>query len=547
MNQNLLIVDDEYDILMWLEDMFKHEFDMEIDVYTAMSASEALKLLNQVKFDVVLTDIKMPRMDGISLFQKIKSNWPRCKTVFLTGYRNFDDMYKNINHKDVRFILKSEEDEVIQQAVREALNEFRQELERETLNQIQKEDIEKAKYWMCREFIDGLLNGETDSRQKIQEGIEKYGIPVDFCRQFLMFLIKTDNNEKSTGFELPTEVEAINRIIKSNIPQDIRRFMYTLEKRQAVLIIQPSAVNEQDWQRLFAVAQGAIEYAQVIFRRNFSESFSAVITAVPISYTEIPVALIKLKQIMIGYLGSEKEIIVHAESLKAGYKEEKEVRIISRVPLLKSYMELHRRQNYFELLSECCKELTGARSRHDAYATEIYYSVSVLILQFINENEFNEKIAFETGIYKLTRVDEHDSWQAAAQYLFEISDAVFRLLGENDNVLSDRALRRIEEYIDMHLDGDLSLTNLADIGGFNASYLSRLFKQNYRMNITDYIYQKRMEYAKSLLSETNQKIQDIGEKAGYHSAQSFTRTFRNYSGLSPAEYRELYRKEVKQS
>ena len=74
-----------------------------------------------------------------------------------------------------------------------------------------------------------------------------------------------------------------------------------------------------------------------------------MITAVPISYTEIPVALIKLKQIMIGYLGSEKEIIVHAESLKAGYKEEKEVRIISRVPLLKSYMELHRRQNYFEL------------------------------------------------------------------------------------------------------------------------------------------------------------------------------------------------------
>ena len=131
MNQNLLIVDDEYDILMWLEDMFKHEFDMEIDVYTAMSASEALKLLNQVKFDVVLTDIKMPRMDGISLFQKIKSNWPRCKTVFLTGYRNFDDMYKIINHKDVRFILKSEEDEVIQQAVREALNEFRQELERD--------------------------------------------------------------------------------------------------------------------------------------------------------------------------------------------------------------------------------------------------------------------------------------------------------------------------------------------------------------------------------------------------------------------------------
>lgn len=229
MNQNLLIVDDEYDILMWLEDMFKHEFDMNIDVYTAISASEALKLLDQVKFDVVLTDIRMPGMDGISLFEKIKSNWPRCKTVFLTGYRNFDDMYKIINHKDVRFILKSEEDEVIQQTVREALDEFRQELERETLNQIQKEDIEKAKYWMCREFIDSLLSGETCSRQKIQDSIDKFDISVDFCEQFLMFLIRIEN--KGSEAEPSTEAEVIDRIIKTNIPQDIRTFVYTLEKR----------------------------------------------------------------------------------------------------------------------------------------------------------------------------------------------------------------------------------------------------------------------------------------------------------------------------
>ena len=544
MNQNLLIVDDEYDILMWLEDMFKHEFDMNIDVYTAISASEALKLLDQVKFDVVLTDIRMPGMDGISLFEKIKSNWPRCKTVFLTGYRNFDDMYKIINHKDVRFILKSEEDEVIQQTVREALDEFRQELERETLNQIQKEDIEKAKYWMCREFIDSLLSGETCSRQKIQDSIDKFDISVDFCEQFLMFLIRIEN--KGSEAEPSTEAEVIDRIIKTNIPQDIRTFVYTLEKRQALLIIQSSVEEGQDWHRLFNVTQGAIEYAQVIFRRNFGDTFSAVITAVPIRYTEMPVVLVKLKQILIGYLGSEKEIIVHADTLEIGRKEEKEVRIVSKVPLLKSYMELHKRQNYFELLSECCEELTSARSRHDAYATEIYYSVSILILQFINENELNKKIAFEAGTYKLTRVDEHDSWQAAAQYLFEISDAVFRLLGENEFVLSDRALTRIEEYIDEHLDGDLSLTNLADIGGFNASYLSRLFKQSYKVNITDHIYQKRMEYAKKLLAETSYKIQEIGEKAGYHSAQSFTRTFRSYSGLSPAEYRELCRKEVKQ-
>ena len=72
MNQNLLIVDDEYDALAWLEEMFKYEFDREIDVYPASSAVHALELLNRVKFDVVLTDVRMPGMDGITLFQKIK-------------------------------------------------------------------------------------------------------------------------------------------------------------------------------------------------------------------------------------------------------------------------------------------------------------------------------------------------------------------------------------------------------------------------------------------------------------------------------------------
>ena len=74
MNQNLLIVDDEKDILSWLEELFRFEAGMDLDVYTASSATEALNLLSKVRFDVVLTDIRMPGMDGIALFGHIKEN-----------------------------------------------------------------------------------------------------------------------------------------------------------------------------------------------------------------------------------------------------------------------------------------------------------------------------------------------------------------------------------------------------------------------------------------------------------------------------------------
>ena len=232
---------------------------------------------------------------------------------------------------------------------------------------------------------------------------------------------------------------------------------------------------------------------------------------------------------------------MHAETFGAGQKEERRADAIHKVPLLKSYLELQRRMSYFELLAQLCEELEQTTSRHDTHALELYYSISVMLLQYINEGKLNEKIAFSVVLYKLTKVYEHDSWTEAAKYLFEVSVAVFDLLGENEHVLSDRALQRVLDYIAGNLSGDLTLTRLAEVGGFNASYLSRLFKQNTKISISDYVYQKRMELAERLLAQTNRKIQDIGEEAGYPSAQSFARTFRSYAGISPAEYRELHR------
>lgn len=542
MNQNLLIVDDEYDILSWLEELFRYDFDMELGVYTAESAYEALELLNQIKFDVVLTDIRMPGMDGITLFHQIKRNWPRCKVVFLTGYRNFDDLYQIAQNKDVRFLLKTEEDDAIQRAVRESLIELQKELEAEALDTLRNEQLERAKYWFRKEFLDRFLSGEMPSAQKFREDVKKYEIPISFSAKFLAFLIRTEPSDDNAIPNQIETLEGLERILKKNLPGNITLFLYVIDAGQALGLVQAS--DAEEWQRIFAVLQGALEYSQIIFRSTYGSCFSAAVESTPIGTEDLPEMYARLRQVMVGYLGGAREVIAHIESLEVAERREHSLsKGINAVHLLKDYLELGRRKEYFEVLSECTAELTKAKSRHDLGATELYYSISVLLLQYVNENQMNEKLAFETGLYKLTKVDEHASWRDAVQYLFEVSNAIFKLSGSNENVLSDRALKRVSDYIDSHLSEDLSLTRLAGIGGFNASYLSRLFKQTYNENITDYIYRRRMDLAKRLLADTNQKIQDIAVKSGYTSAHSFARTFRASSGLSPIEYRELHRKE----
>lgn len=546
MNMNLLIVDDEHEILVWLEEMFLYECNEEIGVYTAESALEALELLNQVKFDVVLTDIKMPGMDGIELFQRIKSNWPRCKTIFLTGYPNFEDMYQIINHKDVRYMLKSEDDEVIMQTVRNVFVEIQEEMEQEVLKEKRQQDMEKVRRWMGRDLVSRLLKGELalTAESELLRQVKETEIPLSMDREMLLFMLRIDAGDSQQEHVANRFVllEKANQIIRNNLPPNIAHFLCIIDSQWGVGLIQAKSPEEADMSRVFAVANGALEYSQRFFERFSACSFSAAIESTPLRYQELAAMFARMKQMMSGGLGREKSVIVHVEAINHQAAADEPGKSMMKIPVLKTHLELHRRPEYFALLDDICGDLQKCSHLQDAYGLGLYYSVAMLLLQFINENEMKEDILSRISPYKLTSMDAHPSWNAAIQYLFDVSTEVFVQLDRQESDLSDRALKRICDYISDNLDKELSLTRLADIGGFNASYLSRLFKQKHDVTITDYIGKKRMKLAGRLLSTTNERIQDIAEKCGYLSPHSFSRAFKSCYAMSPAEYRELGKK-----
>lgn len=539
MNQNLLIVDDEREILSWLEELFRYEFEQELGVYTAGSALEAVKLLAKVRYDVVLTDIKMPGMDGITLFRHIKDNWPRCKTVFLTGYGNFEDVYQIIQHDDVKYVLKSENDDVIIEAVRQFLIQSRMELEAEQNRKEQENRLEEARYWIRRELMNRLCIGE-EIPQNLDERMKAVEVPLTCDKPVLAFLLRLEQDWKDAG-EAQTRLvreAALVRILQSNMPPKLKFYVHNLENNQSLLLVQPWN-GEQDWQLISVIVQGAIEYVQEQFRNLYHDTLSAVAAPEPVMLTELAVCLRQLKKYMVGYIGGAREIILRAEALEPQGDYPDTLDSANWVTSLKNLMELRKNEEYFELLGKYLKRMTKDASRHDTVLLEIYYSISIFLLQFINENHLNEQMAFRLGLYKLTMAGEHKDWVEAAEYLTEVSKAIFSLLEGNENTLADHALKRIVDFIEGHLEEELSLTTLADVGGFNASYLSRLFKQVKKETISDFILHKRIELAKSLLADSNEKIQDIALKTGYLSPHSFTRAFRNECGISPTEYREL--------
>ena len=102
----------------------------------------------------------------------------------------------------------------------------------------------------------------------------------------------------------------------------------------------------------------------------------------------------------------------------------------------------------------------------------------------------------------------------------------------------DALILRLKEFINSHLNEDLSLARLAAMTYFNPAYLSRLFKQTAGINLLGYINDARVSRARQLLAGTGMKVHEIAARVGYDSSSYFTQFFKRLTGITPQEYRE---------
>ncbi len=102
---------------------------------------------------------------------------------------------------------------------------------------------------------------------------------------------------------------------------------------------------------------------------------------------------------------------------------------------------------------------------------------------------------------------------------------------------AEEIIDEIKDYIDRSYSENIKLTDFAEQYYFSAEYLSKLFKQRFGMNIYEYLQQVRMERAKNLLGTTDVKVQDVAQRVGYSDTNYFSKAFRNYTGMTPKEWR----------
>ena len=123
----ILVIDDEPIIADGLYELFAQDETFALEVHKVYSAPDALKLLDRLRIDIVLSDIKMPGMNGLELLTQIHRRWPFCHVIFLSGYSDFEYVQKAMQLGADSYILKSQGDEVVLETVYKTLALLEQE------------------------------------------------------------------------------------------------------------------------------------------------------------------------------------------------------------------------------------------------------------------------------------------------------------------------------------------------------------------------------------------------------------------------------------
>ena len=529
----LLIVDDEAVIADGLYDVLSN-FEIELALSIAYSGFDALEIMEKSRVDIVLTDIRMPGMDGIQLMEQILTNWPHCKIIFLTGYNDFDYVYQAIQRPGVSYILKTEGYRKVKEVIKAAVEQLDNELSKMNLLVHAQEKSNTLETLLQGEYMRHLLKGNrTADEMKID--FEKLKISLDPNKPILLVLGVLPA-KKDSSYMNRQEAALTVKLLSDSFLKDKVKKLSVLDRYQDVMwLIQPSGNDE--FATVFRYLEGIFELIEQGCTEALKLNLSFTLAKQPVAWGALPTAYEKLRHLQSVRVGDGTHM-VQTVSLKeieepaTSYSLTNQRAFIKHIDLLAIHLESGREEEFIEIFDSIVHSLDN--QSEPSIVMECYYSIAIVLLSHINRLNLYDKF----NIKSLMNLEDHPSWMEGFTYLLNTFKLLFTYRQTGEKNRAAQAVANVRNFIDQHLHEDLSLVRLAELIYFNPSYLSRMFKQECGYNLSEYIEERRIKKAKELLRTQEYKIAEVGAKVGYDAPHSFTRFFKKMTGLTPQEFRD---------
>ena len=533
---SIILVDDEEEVRKSIIKQIDWESAGFQVVGDAENGEDALEKIEVLEPDVVLTDIRMPYMDGLTLAEKIRQRYPSTKVVIFSGYDDFEYAQKAIKLNVTEYILKPVNVEELTSILKRIKSNLDEEIEEKRNVSRLRENYRKSLPIIREQFFNDMVHWRL-ADDLIESKLREYDIPITGARKWIIAAIdveKSDDRSKKT-LSLHEEEELIPISVMQIVREKLKsycRFSLFQSTAEAGMVVIAALDDDNTTTGLIDVLGDICKETKRILEVPVTIGIGHSVTGlskIAGSYQSAVEAL--------GYkavVGSGITIYINdmepVGSGKLEFDNSDESDFISAVKFGPD-------EKIEAVMVRISGKLESARVH---YRQQQVYVFGVLntVIQMIQQYDLNLEEILGGELEYLSVIDKLQKREEFGEWLLKTARKMNQAINQERDMTTRQVIQQAKQYImDNYQNPDLSVEMICRHLHMSPAYFSTMFKKETGQAYIAYLTEIRLNKAVELLNKTDDKTYVIASKVGYQEQNYFSYVFKKKFGVSPTKFR----------
>lgn len=521
----LLLVDDEMLIRKSLTESIDWNA-LGVSVSTADNGQIAFDKIHEDPPDILITDIRMPLMDGLDLIQAIQLENFRAKSVIISGYSNFAYAQRALSLGAIGYILKPIANRDVIDMVQKAIGMIDAEKDRSNHLMRLEQQLHENIPVMKNLLVQSMLTGNHYDNAAFAKRLRLLNLELPVEKWTALIVIRYRSFDTAFTQDKLTEIRKLTfHEWLQEIPDSIL-FLYD-EEQTFLFHFSPLENTEASYEKC---RSSSLILRQIIEQKAREDYGVDVVVGLSEPFADISRFRTAYKQAI--------QPPAPEECCKNGTENKSAASFILKkrclIDLIESCSEEKIHSGIIELFATLPEHVTANPDAVKAFAVELLMAIKQSVVEkFASGDLFDSLSDFYNDIYLYSSQEE-----IIERLNTEISEITAGLSKRESGRLT-KLMQQAKDYIDNNYVLDLSLDRMGQYIGFTPGYFSELFKQYTGENFSVYLTRCRIDNAKKLLRE-NTRVYEAAEQSGFHDSKYFNRIFKKLCGVTPSQYREQF-------
>ncbi|MBP3872827.1 MAG: response regulator [Lachnospiraceae bacterium] len=531
--RRLLIVEDEVRIGQLIRKLIHFDELQLVCDGIAGNGKDAYDMIMASQPDIVITDIRMPKINGLDLIGMVRSKYPDIRFIVMSGYKEFEYAHRALQYDVDGYILKPINGNELNEALRRIVGTLDDKKREVSEKQKLEMDVKKSRQIIRRDFLRNII--EQEESGELEELTGDGSFPVELTGELFRGIdIKLDSQhpEESSRKEEQQIAARIISIVEKSLGGCAQEVL-CCEKEALHIYCLFNYHAEHSREIRTAVSEILSQIKEYLLRFEQYEA-TIGIGMEKEHFSETRVSIREANRAVGNRISLGSGRLIYADVLKDLPPYVSPVR--GAVQELQNIMEARRPDEASRMVRQLFDDY--AEQKRDPSG---FYEIAYELLGFLYdwmEIEAGEMASNRRRTW--IRCQHFNRVKALRDYLAGEYSRCLTIMQEAAKSESTKPVRVAKAYMDEHYGEKIVLEDLAALADLNPVYFSVLFKKETQMNVSSYLKKVRMDRAKELLRTTNETIAAIGDRVGYRDSRHFSQSFTKYVGVKPALYRRLH-------